>query len=81
MREKEIQIDARKEKRRKWRARRPERLDRQMQRERERERGKPFDVSRFPVVLPRDGGGFRAWNPPWDIHAKWISCTLGRITR
>jgi len=37
MREKAIQIDARKEKRRKWRARRPERLDRQMQRGRKRE--------------------------------------------
>jgi len=31
-------MDARKEKRRKWKARRPERLDRQMQREKERER-------------------------------------------
>lgn len=45
------------------------------------ERASPFDVSRFPDVLPRDGGGFRAWNPPRDIRTKWISCTLRRITR
>jgi hypothetical protein len=58
-----------------------ERMDRQMQKKRERERANPFDVSRFPDVLPRDGGGFRAWNPPRDIRTKWISCTLRRITR
>lgn len=30
---------------------------------------------RVSPILPRDASGFRAWNPPQGIRAKWISCT------